>query len=132
MRTVNEQTVSFLSLCLGALVSDTASAQSLEERIRELERRVGQLEQQIQQQPASGGLSHKEIPARAAAWRNIENWRALRRGMTEDDVRSILGKPHKVDAGSFLILWYYDYPGGGSVRFSTSNSLLEAWTEPAK
>ena len=47
--------LSVFVLMVGALISNTASAQSLEERVRELERRVQQLEKQQseRQQPAT-------------------------------------------------------------------------------
>ena len=52
--------------------------------------------------------------------------------MTENDVRSILGDPDKVEVGTLVTLWYYDYPKGGKVRLSSRERQVEGWTEPEK
>jgi hypothetical protein len=123
--------LSVFVLMVGALISNTASAQSLEERVRELERRVEQLEKQQseRQQPATRA-PRTATPGAADRWRYIANWRSLWRGMTEDDVRSVLGEPQKIDAGPVITIWHYDYPRGGSVRLSSSDHRVEGWREP--
>jgi hypothetical protein len=52
--------------------------------------------------------------------------------MPETEVRSILGDPDKVEVGQLVTLWYYDYPKGGRVRFSSEQHIVEGWTEPEK
>jgi hypothetical protein len=111
-----------LVLFLSALLCDEAFAQSLEERVRELERRLEQLEKQIEQRP------RKTTPSRDG-WRHKENWRSLGIGMTENDVRSILGEPHNINVTPTLIFWYYKNPGGGSVLFGGDRRVV-SWTEP--
>jgi nitrogen fixation-related uncharacterized protein len=114
-----------------ALFWGIASAQLLEDRVRELERRVEQLEKQQsdRQQPPSGA-PRKATPAAPDGWRSMANWRTLKRGMTENEVRSVLGEPQKIDVGPLLTVWYYDYPRGGTVRLSSSDRRVEGWTEP--
>lgn len=112
-------------IVLGTLFCAVASAQSLDDRVRDLERRVEQLEKQGAH-PASPASAPKPVSGQSDGWRQIENWRSLRRGMTESDVRSILGEPQRVDASSSLTLWAY--PRGGSADFL--GGRLNGWREP--
>jgi len=111
----------------GTLICAVASAQSLEDRVRELERRVEQLEKQVAQ-PTSPASAPKAVSGRPDGWRQTENWRSLRRGMTESDVRSILGEPDKVNVNVAFTRW--DYPGGGRAQFDSRDGRLEGWSEP--
>jgi hypothetical protein len=61
-------------------------------------------------------------------WRDVTLWRKLARGMSPDRVREILGEPGKIDEGSALTFWYWGYPAGGEVRFSSGK--VEGWSEP--
>lgn len=111
---------------IGALACTLASAQSLDDRVRELERRVEQLERQSSQ-PNSPVVAPKPASGQPDGWRQRENWRSLRRGMTESEVRSILGEPQKVDSYSSFSTWAY--PGNGQAGFDR-NGRLERWSEP--
>jgi len=125
--------VSIFALLVGTLISNPAYAQSLEERLREVERRVEQLEKkQAEQQQNPSGAPRKTSRAAAEPWQHIANWRSLKLGMTDNDVRSILGDPDKVEVGSLVTLWYYEYPKGGRVRFSSGDHRVQGWTEPEK
>ena len=59
-------------------------------------------------------------------------WRQLEKGMTQAQVRAILGEPERVIAPiSPTIDWYY--PNGGMLEFYNNYSgpfLLSSWTEP--
>lgn len=119
-------------LPVGILICSAASAQSLEERVRELERRVEQLEkQQIERQPASHA-ARNSTTRKGEGWKSLGSWRSLKLGMTENEVRSILGDPDKVDVGQLVTMWYYDTSKGGRVRFSSGEHRVEGWTEPEK
>lgn len=125
--------VTIFILLVATLICNGASAQSLEERLRELERRVEQLERkEAERQQTPSGAPRKTSRTAAEPWRQIANWRSLKLGMTDNDVRSILGDPDKVEVGSLVTLWYYEYPKGGRVRFSSSDHRVEGWTEPEK
>ncbi len=114
------------SLAFGALLCTAAAAQSIEDRVRDLERRVEQLENQ-RAQSISPATTSKPRTSQPDGWRQRENWRTLKRGMTGSDVRSILGEPSKVNAfGSFTV---WDYPGGGRAQLD-SQEKLEGWGEP--
>ena len=39
--------------------------------------------------------------------KNIENWRKLNSGMTQDDVGSLLGMPLSIETNEFFIYWFY-------------------------
>ena len=103
-----------------------ASAQSLDDRARGLERRVEQLERQVAQ-ATSQVSTQKPVSNQTDGWRQRENWRSLRRGMTESDVRSFLGEPQNVD--SFPSWSNWRYPDRGAARFD-GNGRLDGWSEP--
>ena len=113
-------------IALGALLCTFASAQSLDDRVRELERRVEQLEKQLAQSTASSGTP-KPVAAQADGWQKKENWRALKQGMSDSEVRALLGEPDKVNAFSTFKVWLY--PAQGQVQFD-KRSAVDSWTEP--
>ena len=113
-------------IVFGALVCIAASAQSIEDRIRELERRVEQLEKQVAQ-PTSSMSAPKPVAIQSDGWRQKENWRALKRGMTEKDVRSILGEPEQVQSFRSFSVWRY--PGMSDAKFDR-DGRLDGWSEP--
>ena len=105
-------------IVFGTLICAVASAQSLDDRVRELERCVEQLEKQVAQ-PTS--------PVGAPKPLSRQNWRSLKREMTETDVRSILGEPDRVNVTASLLRW--EYPEGGYALFDR-DGRLRAWSEP--
>jgi hypothetical protein len=67
-------------------------------------------------------------PARPR-WRDVSLWRGLNHGISQDDVKRILGEPEKVSDLGFQITWYYGYPLGGEVTFG-KDGRLASWSEP--
>ena len=127
-------------IALGTLVCAVASAQSLDDRVRELERRVEQLEKQGAQPaspaiapppPASAPTPAASAPTppsgQPAASQQRENWRSLRLGMSESDVRSKLGAPSKINVTASYVRW--EYPEQGSASFDFIGRL-QVWSEP--
>ncbi len=55
----------------------------------------------------------------------LANWRALRKGMTEAEVKALLGEPLRVEAGGFTY-WYWDR--NSNVIFFLEK--LHGWNEP--
>lgn len=112
-------------------VAQNASADSLLRRIEVLERttidlqlRVRDLETLVKSEPARA----QRAPASSNS-RDLQNWRQLRRGMTMDEVRALLGEPDRVDAlGGITTIWNWK-SGGASVRFDGSDKL-DGWSEP--
>ena len=56
---------------------------------------------------------------------DLSPWRQLKKGMTEAQVRGLLGEPAKVDGGTFAN-WYYK--NSGAVTFY--NDTVYSWEEP--
>ena len=92
-------------------------APDLEQRVSELENRVTLIEETL------SGTDTIDTPDRR--WQEIENWRQLREGMSEDQVQELLGQPIRIDGGG-LTIWYYSR--GGSVHFNRGR--VNRWFEP--
>lgn len=109
-----------------------SNQENLIQRIEKLEQTVAQLKQRIIQLEREISLSktNNEPLISNGNWRNQENWRQLKIGMTQKEVKRLLGVPDKVDVGSLFIYWYYGYPSGGSVHFDTDTRRLNGWSEP--
>jgi hypothetical protein len=63
-------------IVLGTLICAAASAQSLDDRVRELERRVEQLEKGIGKQSTAPAGSR--TAGQSDGWTQVENWRSLK------------------------------------------------------
>ena len=118
-------TASALCLSPGSplLAQDEELAQ-LRQKVSQLESRVKELEALLE--TCREGL--KNHPSGEMAWQNKKNWRSLKAGMSEDQVKSILGEPVKVIKG-VKILWYYPNIYGGNVSFDEKGRLT-GWNEP--
>jgi hypothetical protein len=102
------------------LAQDTDRIAQLEREISELKNRVTRLES-----PTVGSKSNTRTVPSGDGWKSIANWRSLKKGMSFDDVRAILGEPGRIQGGT---LTYWTYPDRGSVTFY--NDRLDGWTEP--
>jgi outer membrane protein assembly factor BamE (lipoprotein component of BamABCDE complex) len=56
---------------------------------------------------------------------DISSWRQLKKGMSEEQVRVLLGEPSKIDGGT-VSQWHYK--SNGSVTFL--DDKLFSWSEP--
>ena len=90
--------------------------QKLEEAVRVLERRVASLEDQ---------LYERKAPAPVASGK--ENWRKLRRGMSEGEVEQLLGSPSTINEYGSFSVWHY---GTGKVTFRGGRRTVDGWDEP--
>ena len=61
-------------------------------------------------------------------WQNKKNWRMLKTGMTEIQVKAFLGAPTKIIKG-VRTLWYYPSIYCGYVSFDKDGQLT-GWNEP--
>jgi hypothetical protein len=91
-----------------ALVSVPAFPQSQEQRIADLERAVIRLEAEV------FGRAQVEHPAQPSGivrngWRSLANWGRVKKGMSSDQVVSLLGRPTSVD--NFGTHYTYFYQG---------------------
>ena len=105
------------------------------ERIGALERRVEALEKLLSAGVPSNLQTSSAAPApsvaKANAWQVTANWRMLKQGMTMEQVKSVLGDPHKV-SGGYITEWQWsDFSQViriGYVRFRSGK--VDSWDEP--
>lgn len=55
-------------------------------------------------------------------------WRQLQKGMTESQVRALLGEPNRIDASSLYATYWYYYRSG-EVLFNPDNNRVKGWKE---
>ena len=109
-----------LATTTGAYASDTERIARLEKEIQELKERLANLE--VSRAKSNGDQKSVES---GAGWKHLANWRSLKKEMTYDDVRRILGEPMRVHGGDFTF-WYYANKG----RVSFYQDRLSMWQEP--
>jgi hypothetical protein len=109
-----------------------ASADSLHHRIDLLERRTIDLEARVRELEALVRVEPARRPPVAAStkWRDVQNWRQLRLGMTMDQVRALLGEPERVDVNPIFSSWHWDPPSGPDVIFDSRSGRVTSWSEP--
>ncbi len=90
----------------------------LEKRVSELENRISYLESLISKDSNKNQVFSN-------GWENKSNWRKLKRNMSKDNVRKILGEPERITQSSNFTYWTYKK---GKVTFYTEK--LDSWTEP--
>ncbi|MDH4377349.1 MAG: hypothetical protein QE494_13720 [Ramlibacter sp.] len=118
-------------VCVAALLISglaTHSFASESDRITQLEIEVQQLKQRLsslERPPVSGVASPKPL-ASSEGWRQLANWRSLKKGMSHAEVRSLLGEPQTVSASGPFTDW--SYSNRGDIRFVREK--LDGWTEP--
>jgi hypothetical protein len=105
----------------------------LERRVNDLEQLVQQLLNRLAQLEARLGTEPTK-PQRGTAGdtsQHLMSWRKLKKGMSMDQVRAVLGEPSKVDGGSPLTFWYWKNTDGqtGSVSFTEKDQVF-SWREP--
>jgi hypothetical protein len=62
----------------------------------------------------------------APATKDKSQWRMLKRGMSKDDVRKLLGDPDRVSVSRFFESWSF---GNGTVTFNGKDHV-DFWSEP--
>ena len=116
-----------LTLCLSPgspLFAQEDEISQLRQKVTQLESRVKQLEALLEEyREAMKSRLDEEM-----AWQNKKNWRSLKAGMNDEEVKKLLGEPVKVIKG-VKTLWYYPNIYGGNVSFD-ENGRLTGWNEP--
>ena len=105
---------------ISSFASDSDRITQLEKEVQELKIRLTNLES-----PSNKPQTSQRYSNLSDGWKNIANWRMLKKGMSYDDVRGTLGEPIRIDGGNFT---YWTYSNRGSVTFY--NDRLDSWTEP--
>ena len=129
----------------------------LSQRVQTLEATVQRLEKQIQAQnrttppvtsgaapsaaapttstPAAGSAAPspqaKTTQSSQSPWIIKSKWEKIKKGMTSEQIHSLLGKPSQQFQLSGQRVWYYRYPGvgGGSVIFRHDDTVA-SWQRP--
>lgn len=109
-----------LTFAAGCYASDADRISQLERDVLELKARLANLETL----PGKTINPPKSVPA-GKEWRILANWRALKRGMSYDEVRGVLSEPERISGGE-ITRWYY--PNQGFVVFYSDR--LDSWGEP--
>lgn len=112
--------VTLLSLAVaGAYASDSDRITLLEREVQELKLRLLRLES------TQANTEKPYKPVSSDGWKNLANWRSLKKGMSYDEVRGTLGEPARIKGGNIAI-WFY--ANRGDVTFYEDK--LDGWTEP--
>jgi len=110
-----------IAMPVAAEGSATAVDQSLERRVADLEKRVSALEA-----IKNGAPSKTSGIPNSGNWKELQNWRQLRTGMSYDEVRALLGEPENVEGGQ-IARWYW---GGQKSHAVFMSDKLYKWSEP--
>lgn len=109
-----------LLLACGAHAQTADRAEQLEKEIRDIKLRLSNLEA-AQSKPAA---SAKPVQS-GEGWKVLASWRALKSGMSPDEVRTVLGEPARVKGGDVA---FWSYLNNGEVTFIRDK--LTSWREP--
>jgi hypothetical protein len=81
--------------------------------------------------PPQGLLPTRRPKPALAGWRSRANWRKLRQGMTQAEVKALLGPPGSIDNSlGFSVWWLYPDILGGRVEFNRDGGVT-GWSEPS-
>ena len=114
--------IAFLSLgvAFNSYADDSDRIDQLEKEVQELKLRISKLESLL-----SKTNEEQVLVNPGDGWKSVSNWRKLATDMSYDEVRNILGEPHRIDGGG-VAHWYYQ--NGGRATFVSNR--LQSWQEP--
>lgn len=108
------------------LFSVKARNNQLDSKVLALRRQVNSLQAKLTAQEDKDVAEQKQ-----PRWKNRENWRRLRKGMTKAQVKAILGPPGKIRADDYYgDTWYYPDVLDGEVSFDGDSERVDGWEEP--
>ena len=113
-----------LSAVNGKAAPKNEEITDLKQKIAELENRIKDLETLLRIYREPSGKAED----RDNGWWNGKSWRKLKEGMSQEQVKKILGDPVKAIKGQSEI-WYYPDFYRGYVSFD-ENGNLRGWNEP--
>jgi hypothetical protein len=102
----------------------------LEDRVATLEKEVARLERIVRSQAVAQARTPVEEAFPDDGWRDRENWRRLEPGLSEVEVRYLLGEPARIAVIDFSTFWYYPAPRGGWVKLDREGRNVVSWAEP--
>ena len=109
-----------LTLSFGSMASDGDRITQLEKEVQELKTRLSTLES-----PLNKAVIQKSTVT-SEGWKNLANWRSLKKGSNYDEVRAILGEPERISVSGSLNDWFYSNRGNATFV----NDTLNGWNEP--
>ena len=109
-----------LTLSFGSIAGDSERITQLEKEVQELKNRLTTLES-----PVNKAIVQKSTVTNDG-WKNLANWRSLKKGSSYEEVRSILGEPEKVRASGSVTFGSYSNRGGATFM----DDRLYGWDEP--
>jgi hypothetical protein len=118
-----------LALLLCALAFQVnAQSGATDERIRLLEAQILQLNGRVSalEGMLNQAKANQQPIVTGEGWKSKANWRKLKKGMSEDDVRALLGEPESVKAMTFT---RWEYGRYGYVEFYDTRGV-NGWGEP--
>lgn len=111
-------------ICCYPASAQKAEQLQLQRKIEDLEAKIQVLESRLKELETSSVTPTNPD----YGWQNKKNWRSLKVGMREDEVKKILGEPVKLIQG-VRTLWYYPNFYCGYVSFDSKGYLI-GWNEP--
>jgi len=113
--------VSMLVVATNVMANDSDRITLLEREVQELKLRLMKIE------APQEGTSNRPAPAVSKdGWKLLANWRSVRKGLTADEVRSVLGEPETVRASGPFTVW--NYANRGRIEFYQEK--VDGWSEP--
>jgi hypothetical protein len=110
-----------LTAAFSSFASDSDRIAQLEKEVLELKLRLTNLET-----PQKKSGINQRMAASNDGWKSLANWRSLKKGMSYDDVRGVLGEPATIRASGVLTFW--GYANRGTVTYF--DDRLDGWSEP--
>jgi len=113
--------------------------QKLKTQLEVLQARVQVLEQAPAKAQTGATPSTASVAAEAAAQLRREDaavregWKQVKSGLTQDQVKGLLGAPQRTFDLSGKLVWYYYYPadGSGSVMFDPAGRVIGYQAPPS-
>ena len=97
-------------------------------KFADLDQRIVVLESQLKGIQNVNTPKTKQISTNSK-WKDRSNWRRLTKGMSANQVKSILGEPYTINVGAYWTTWRYNKETFLSATVQMNGSL-QVWVEP--
>lgn len=108
------------------------AVQHLTERVEGLEKQILPRSESVPQAAATPATPVPRVSAPATPGDSIrKHWREISRGMSAQDVETLIGRPQRTMNVNLRTVWYYTYPevGSGSIVFAPEGGV-DDWQAP--
>ena len=100
----------------------------LEEKISRLQKEFNLLKSEFSKVKVVPQEKDSEYVQGTGDWKVKENWRALKKGMSRQKVKSLLGEPDRITLTDYFEYWKYG--NFAEVIFYTENDIVYSWYVP--